>query len=78
VEPIRKEDREAQEDSKHKLEDSSTQYMEEECRYKETVVMQSIKTVKDSWRRYSKINILDKLLSILRIMLTIWTIPMDR
>lgn len=78
MEPIRKEDREAQEDSKLKLEDSSTQYMEEECRYKETVVMRSIKTVKDSWRRYSKINILDKLLSILRIMLTIWTIPMDR
>ena len=78
MEPIHKEDKEAQEVNKLKFEDSFTQYMEEACRYKETVIMELIKTVKDSWRRYSKINTPDKLLSILRIMLIIWITHMGK
>ena len=78
VEPIRKEDKEAQEDSKLRYEDSSTQYMGEVCRYKETVDMRLTKTARDSWQRYSKINTPDKLRFILRITLTTWTTPMDR
>lgn len=78
MEQIHKEDREAQEVNKLKSEDSFTQCTEEACRYKEMVIMQSIKTVKDSWQRYSKINTPDKLLSILRIMLIIWITHMDK